>query len=92
MKSLLTLSTHKRDLVTASFLHGARVATSAPHCRTLSFLQHDKVTGRLVTTQLNTFCHAVHPRRLQQHACIPAIAKFHVVEEHSLSAETFCDR
>ena len=88
----LTLSTNERDLVMASFLHSARVATFAPHCITPSILQHDKITGRFVTTQLYTFRHAIHACRLQQHACIPAIAKFHVIEEHSLSAETFCDR
>lgn len=92
IKQPLTLSADKRYLIFSTFLDSTSVTTFASHGVTSSFLQHDKITCRLVTAQLNTFSHAFHARRLKQHACIPTVTKFHVVEEHSLRAETLCDR
>lgn len=91
MTAYLTLSTDKRDLIFSSFLDSASVTTLTSHNVTLSFLQHHKITRGFVTTQLDALCHAPYRRHLKQHPCVPAVAKLHVVEEHSLSAETFCN-
>lgn len=88
--SNLTLSAHKRNLIFSSFLYCTSITTLTPHTVTPPLFQHHKVARRLVTTNLDALLHAPYPRNLKQHSGVPAVSKFHVVEEHSLGTETFC--
>ena len=92
LKTRLTLPTDKRYLIVAAFFYSTSVTAFASHSVTPFSLQHDKITRRLITTQLDAVRHAISACHLQQHACIPAVAEFYAVEKHSSSAETFCDR